>query len=198
MNDEIQFSLFIYSVQLIEAFYHYHDQLLMTDFLSSPEYAAFQARNAAAAVETSAPGGPKVQAGKRKKASPVTEAVSVAKAASGKKAKTTVSSAIKEETGKARKIRDKGRKNNPLDNIPSSNVPPMSEEENKECHFQVREFTDNFMTVLNAVAKEIREAEALRQLEGQVAVEGDNVILIPVEEYDFSGLDLSPFENFTQ
>jgi hypothetical protein len=176
----------------------------MTDFLDSPEYAAFQARNAAAAVlETGAPGGPKVQAGKRKKASPVSEAVSVAKKANTKKVKNEVepfsgkNMPKKEETGKARKIREKGRKNNPLDNIPSSNTPPMTEEENKECHFQVREFTDNFMTVLNAVAKEIREAEALSQLQDRPG----EVLLIqaPSEEvYDFSGLDLSPFDNYVQ
>lgn len=161
----------------------------MTDFHSSPEYAAFLARQSATALETSAPGGAKVPAGKRKKSSPVSEAVAVVKAAPSKKIKKEVAEqdekSGREETGKARKIREKGRKNNALDKIPSSNVPPMSDEDNKQAQAKADQFASDFMTVLNAVAKEIRESQPV-----EVQITG----LAEPEEYDFSGLDLGLFD----
>src|ERR1700722_1867362 len=133
---------------------------------SSPEYIAWKAKQQVVAESKSAsdsaqsgsaaPGDTKKS---RRKRQAKTEAVVVAgegaKPAKKPRAKKqqVVASATGDETqkknmGAARKIREKGKKDNALDKIPSSNKPPKTDAENAVAQEQIRVFSDMLMRSL--------------------------------------------------
>lgn len=187
---------------------------------SSPEYAAWKANQhqvvagskseaksgepgAAAAGDTKKP---------RKKRAAKTELVGETKAVAKQQKSKQVVEEGKEQFGAARKIREKGRKKNALDRIPSSNQPPKNDEENAIAQAQIKVFSEMLMKSLAAAATQLRKEEkeqglpAMPENAPQVLVLEQRVDMKEDDEdedeedeeneygvYDFSGIDLRPY-----
>jgi hypothetical protein len=208
---------------------------------SSPEFAAWKAKqqvvaeskSAADAAESGRAAAAPEKKQRKKRAAKTESVAEVADAApkaappaaKKKRQQQVVAPATGDETdpknmGGARKIRQRGKKDNALDKIPSSNRPPKTDAENAAAQAQVNIFTDMMMKAIANTAAKLRKEEKDRGLPPmsdtatQVMVfepkasdrtddeseddedgEGDDDAVMQYygKLQDFSGIDLRPY-----